>query len=147
MIYRHSVSLVAVLYSLVVALPLLTLALGHFAVEQWVFGERLASVTLAAAAVLSLIASLVGWRWEKFIGVRVELNDTALRVTTRLGTQEHSWQRVGQIKDNKVLQLLRIYSAEGDLLLAVDHLLSHYKEFKTALEAHRVGGGREAPTP
>ena len=134
MTYRHSTLLVFILYFLLAVLPLLTLVLGHFAIEHAILGQRVLSGIFALFAVVVLLATLTGLRWQKFIRASVQTSENHLDVTLGGRCLHYPWSEIAQVKDNALLQLLRIYNQQGQLILVVDHLLLNYSEFKHYLD-------------
>ena len=80
----------------------------------------------------------VGLRMRGFIHTGIGLSAEGLELHEGNKNRQIPWGEVGQIKSWPWIQLLVIFDRQGRVLLPVDHMLTNFSGFKSALDERQL---------
>ena len=94
-------------------------------------GDSALIVQLVLVALGSGVALITtrGFILLPYLDTTIEFDDEGFRVSQGEVTNTYLWQQPLTIKNYANSQVLRIRDNDGSTILAVDHLIPHYREF------------------
>jgi len=133
--FKNSKGIAALLYFAIVFFPLMSLASGYLAYEEYLAEESEDIVMLVFGTAFFGFLSPFGFKLVKFVRLEYTLTDDGIEISNGAVRKTYAWDKQMKIKDSSFLQLFWLYSPDNKAIAMVDYMMPGFEEFREFIKS------------